>query len=678
MKLQGTTWVLLGVAVASIALVHADPWQEVESQPGYVSTRSAARRLFPALSEVELTSVRIDLETRRGHIALVPKSEGHVVVVDDAVIGPASPDAIEGLVASLRMATTLRGVAEDADIGGTQRGVLQVQLDDRVAVLTIGRETVDRVGFYGTLEDADTTTSWVIEPEVAKILDQQPEAWLARRLLTVDASAVLELAFADGAHLLRQNDGLWRATTESAHAIVSRDAVETKLDRLLSATLAPWQPQVPEGTPWLQVRSIGDRVDVVRTAGACPHEPDRVLVTRGLGWAGCLVAERLEPWPLPTQETPGPWIEPRLLPHAYGRVLRIEQDQPTSATLRRDGGDWRLETTSGTHQLGDAEVFGWYQDLHDAEVVAETLDCTENGCSPEPTQRWTLSTDAGTTLQLECTMTDERVLCRRDAGPWLHVRDPIPPLELSPATFAERILLAVDSLDVRSLEFVGPEVARQSVHFDFGVWRLDTPEHPDGDGALSDLALEALLATLASLRVERWVEVPSEAPIRTLVLDRFPVQDQPVRETVRLYRGCVAAVDDRAGVLPKSACQHLGADWIHGDPVVDWAQTARRIEMLQVGHERPTTWRRVGSALVVEDHDNTWARGSFETLSSVTDARLRSGTVSTPALGTLRILPARGPAFTATFGEHWLQLDGVDWHYVWSPEPTANGSDSVQ
>jgi len=63
-------------------------------------------------------------------------------------------------------------------------------------------------------------------------------------------------------------------------------------------------------------------------------------------------------------------------------------------------------------------------------------------------------------------------------------------------TFAERRLMAIDPGEARALEILpgSGEGVRQSVRLDLGVWRLDAPNHPDGNGALDEVRLETLLA----------------------------------------------------------------------------------------------------------------------------------------------------------------------------------------
>ena len=123
MKIRPGTWATLAVAGGLTVAVHAtdDPAQ---GPGGFVSTRSSARRVFPTLPEATLESATITL-TRAGEgtVTFAPSPDGHALLLDGAIVGPADPRAVEGLWASLRMATTLRAVSETSGIGVDSLGV---------------------------------------------------------------------------------------------------------------------------------------------------------------------------------------------------------------------------------------------------------------------------------------------------------------------------------------------------------------------------------------------------------------------------------------------------------------------------------------------------------------------------------------------------------------------------
>jgi hypothetical protein len=388
------------------------------------------------------------------------------------------------------------------------------------------------------------------------------------------------------------------------------------------------------------VEAVGDRQWTLRRAGACPGAPDRELVRRGEGWAGCIDAAVVQPWDLTRL------LEPRLLPHPHARVLRIEMTAPVARTLSRKAGDWTLQEPDGLSDVQGAEVFGWYSALHDAEVeLAE-----------EVVSDWDidmrLHTDSTVELRLRCRF-GEPMLCRRDDGPTLKVRTDDVAVVFDRGTFAQRQLATFSTEDARAIEITGENRQRQSVHFDMGVWRLDAPAHPDGDDALSEVRLEDLLAAMAGARAEAWVEMPSGAPERTIRVELTPTREREGEVVLALHEGCVAVVGERAGRLWESVCRRLGRDLLHDDAVKYWIETARSIEVTEGG--ATTAFRREEEALVSDDE--------VDALSALRSEALASGSPGTAQLGTLRILPNKGAAFAVHYGQNWAQIDGASWFY---------------
>ena len=103
MKIRPGTWVALAVAAGLTFAVHTtgDP---VDGAGGFVSTRSSARRVFPTLPDATVESATITL-TRAGEdtITFEPSPDGHALLLNGSMVGPADPRAVEGLWASLRM-----------------------------------------------------------------------------------------------------------------------------------------------------------------------------------------------------------------------------------------------------------------------------------------------------------------------------------------------------------------------------------------------------------------------------------------------------------------------------------------------------------------------------------------------------------------------------------------------
>src|SRR5690606_13076400 len=143
---------------------------------------------------------------------------------------------------------------------------------------------------------------------------------------------------------------------------------------------------------------------------------------------------------------------------------------------------------------------------------------------------------------LACGRAEAQWHCRRDGGPVHRVRTPELALSLDAAEFETRALLSLMPDEVLAVELTEHEAGaslRQSAHLDLGVWRLDAPEHPDGDAALSELALEDLLAALGSLRVESWTAIPGTTPERELRFELRPRHGRPSHVELALHPDCI-------------------------------------------------------------------------------------------------------------------------------------------
>jgi len=678
MSLTKATWGLAGAAVLATALVHADPWRTGGGGPVFVSTRSAARRVFPSLEAVAVESVAVKLH-RVGDppVSLVPTDDGHVVRRGEEVLGPADPDAFDGLLAMLRMGTTLRAVGDPADLVGVGRSAIDVRWmegADGSTTLLLGERAPEESGLYGTIREGGTESAWVVEAELGELVEQAPEAWVAQRALVVEPSQIQSVRWADGAFLERGADGLWRSQHGGRSCLLAKDAVEARLDRLVGARLDPLIPLDPqrEGSAWVELLGLDGRRYGLRQHGACPSGDHRVLVSRGMGWAGCIAQSLTEPWPVPGDASPpdgaAAWLESRLLPHEYGRVLRIALRLPQTRELRRYGGNWRIASTDpeDTVEIDAAPVFEWYRALHEAEVVSE-LDFTAHPVDVE----LELATDSTVSLVLRCSETDDGLRCRHDEGPWFRILDEIPPLRFDAETFTDRKLLDFAAHDARAIEVTDggqPTTVRQSLHFDMGVWRLDRPEHPDGDEAIDDLALEDLLATLSGLRAEGWVERPSEPATRVIRVERTPRSGRETTLEVELHTGCIVVIDTRAAKISESVCSRLGHDLLQGDALHHWIDTARTLEL---GRPAIARWTRSARGMTREFGDEA-ADQTLERLANVRHASLEVAKTEAPATGVLRVLRAGSPAFMVRWGEGWAQLEGADWRYRWSPTVDQN------
>lgn len=678
MKAPSASTLLLGLAAAlSVALVHRDPWGDGGAVSPLVSTKSNARRLLPEIADRSPTGATIELLPAHGDpVRIVPTAAGtHEVWAAETPLGPADPEAVEGLWASLRMATTLRAVPDDAEPVHADTGRIRIVQGDAELELWLGRTAPDDVGLYGGRVRAPQGVegTWVVEREVGDLLSQAPRAWLALRAAVVEPAELVQVTFADGLELRRGDDGAWRSELAGRSAMLESTAVEHRLQRLVAARLDPlFSPEAAsvatDRAPWVTL-GAGNGRDVPLWLGeSCPGRPERVLVSRGPGLLGCLDAALTEAWPAVGRGQPGDGalVDPHLLPPAYGRVLSIAQAKPEVRTLARYGGGWRIEEVlagqSVVSEVDESEVFRFYDAAHGAEVE---LAHDAPPADAELDLDLTVRLDAGTQLRLRCIGTGPATRCRRDDGPWLSPRGPVPELAFDPSSFADRRLVELSVDDVRALEILpgpGREGARQGAHFDLGVWRLDAPLHPAGDDALDEERLGQLLATIAGARAEAWIEVTDEVPVRTLRIDRSPRRGQDPTVVVELLEGCRVRIPGRrAGLLSEGTCASLSGDLLRSDVLRPALWSATSVE-ITVGDAPPVR---------LQDDEGTLRREDGAPMGELSDvlARLqerrlvavRAGRPPGPVELTLRVRPRRGAVYEVAVGRDFIAFDDETW-----------------
>lgn len=687
---------LLAATAVAATWAHLDARRTDAARATLVSTRSSAWRLLPELANASSEGATVELWPVHGDpVRLLPGAAGHELWLGDQALGPADPEAMEGIWDSLRLATTVRAVDEGSEVGLGDGGRIVIRLPDGAGVrtLTLGRPTPDGAGLYGAVEGGaeGTLGLWVLEEELSLLVQQAPEAWLARRALVIEPAEVVVVR--QGALVIERGlDGLWRARLDDgAPVLLDRVAVETRIDRLVSARLDPLVEPVPSsaGEPLFGLEGQDGVEHVLRGHGACPGRPDRVLVDRGPGRWGCLDAALAQPWPVPGRpasiESPGALLEPRLLPHEYGRVLRVELRVPAARVLSRYGGGWRIEEDAAgrtaVFDVSEPEVYRWYQALHEAEVSLAPEGPPETAWPATPDVELVLVTDSTVQLRLACTGT-EPLRCRRDDGPIVHVRSKgLPALAFDLDAFAERRLTEVRADEVRAIEILpgpaGPEVVRQSLHFDLGVWRLDAPTHPEGDAALDSLRLEALLGTVGALRALAWVDEAADvAAERRLRIERVPRRGQAPALEVELLPDCLVRVPgQRPGRLAEGACETLRQDLLVDVPLQRPIDLARKLEVVQ--GERTVRLERKGAAWVDEDggpatDTNAWLARMHERRATA----LVQGEPRAPRTWQLRVLPAEGTAFVLEGGDAWARIEGQGWHYRLADETDTEPSDT--
>ncbi|MDC0720147.1 hypothetical protein [Nannocystis bainbridge] len=661
---RALTLALTAAAIASAALLRFDPWAGGPAAPMIYSAQSAARRVFPGLSEAELERATITLaQAGQPPVILAPGANGqHAVTVGESPLGPADAEGLAGLWSSLRMATTLRAVAEDSPLGPA-RGEIAVDVEGRRLAVTLHGAASDGVGDYGTIADGGT---WVIEPELGAALAQPASAWLSRRLVPIEASEAAAVRVGP-LELARGADALWRVVTGASPQLLAEPAVALRLDRIVAAEFEPAPAEASElpVTPWLEVQDRSGRRWEVRLGPPCPGQPGRVVVDRGAGIRGCVEAEVDAPWPI--DDPDGGLIEPQLAPYAYGRVLAVQMEAPAQRRLRRLGGGWVVEEDGALHEVAEPEVFRWWTTLQQApvELPAQPL----SGFRAEVDL--TIESDSSQRLRLRCGPADGvRLACRRDEAPPLIVAREEPlVLAFGRETFAERRLLSFGAGEVRELEILagrGSEAVRQSVRLDLGVWRLDAPVHPDGAAALDEVRLEAMLAALQAARAEAWTDRPVTAPLRTIRVERTGSE----AAVLELHPDCVGHVPNqpRAALLAKSTCQALSEDLLYADPLRFWLGQARRVELSSGTRSATATREAIEEA--------TWSTsGDPALLAGLTGweefraTRLIQGEPRGEPM-TAKILRPGAATVTVDVGPTiegspaWVRLRGADWYYA--------------
>lgn len=672
----GVTLALAAAAAGAAALVHADPWAARPGAAPLVSTQSAARRLFPELTEDSLPRATITLRTAAHEVRLVPGADGlHRVWAGEASLGWADVEALAGLWGSLRMATTLRAVAAGSELG-PGRGEISIALDGVTRALRLFGTASDEAGIYGVLAH-EGEAAWVVEPELGDVLAQAPETWLARRLLPVEPADAVAVVW-DALELARGADGLWRVTAGGPRHLLADTAVALRLGRALAAELDPLIPRAQADAlgplrPRLRVTDAMGHVRQVMSGGTCPERPEAVVVDRGEGLLGCVEAEALAAWPVADPDSG--LVEAQLAPHAYGRVLAVEQAAPAARRLRRFGGGWVIEEGGAMVEVAEPEVFRWYGALQATEVEVTAEDLAP-GFTPRV--RLTLETDSGQALRLACGPAGAVPLaCARDDGPPLRVVGAPPELAFAADTFADRRLLAFGAGEVRSLELVpgaGGAGVRQSVRLDLGVWRLDAPPHPDGVGVLDEVRLEAMLAALQGARAEAWVELPAVAPERTLRVERTRGSAGEATPTLDLYPGCVAHVPGQrhAARLAASTCAALSDDLLYNDPLRFWLRQARSVQVVGPAGREAMLRKDDADAWAIESGEPALA-GSLPAWEAFRSAGIRSGEPRGAAAASAKIWRSGAPAVRVEIGPEvdgapaWVRIAGNDWYYLGGP-----------
>jgi hypothetical protein len=465
---------------------------------------------------------------------------------------------------------------------------------------------------------------------------------------------------------------------------LSNDAVDLRLDDLLSARLDPMlerQGISPESLhPWLSMTMASGHTSTLVLGEECPGHSDRRIVDRGPGLLGCVAREVTATWPV--DERDSGMLEARLVPHGYGRVLVVDQRKPTVRRLRRRVGGWLLEDGDGRRAVDETEVFRWFNSLSRLEVEIReppppTGETEVPAPSFEPEIELVFEMDTTQVLTVRCQRGEAEVLCSRDDGPPRRVvGEVVSALSFEADTFVDRTMTRIGPGEVRAIEIMPGEGAegrlssvRQSAHQDLGVWRLDAPHHPDGDPALDEIRLEALVAAASSIRADAWIDDPKLAPTRSISLDVARPGEGASSVEIAMYSlgggACAIAVDGgRTARVSAGSCSMLSDDILFDDPLRAWIDGARSIQLGEGA-----------DAKLIRRDRARWVTDSGEELDPAVADRIRGwrelrsralveGKPPGPALHSLTIRRDEGATVHVEVGPAWVGLRDSEWYYA--------------
>ena len=594
-RLGTLIWCL--VAMLSVVLVLSDPLANRDHSGEFVSIRADQRRVFPGLGDFALSEASIEIQPARGSVVrIVVTPEGHQVVSGDDVLGPADAHALEGLWSALRMATTMRGVDDTSGIRAGVGGSLRVRVSGEVFTVEFGDALPGDSGRYANIVVGRESEAWVVESDFIWPVAESPESWISRGLVQLDAEEVMSITWAEALRLQRGADQLWRVMDGGAPAILSSEAIQARLERVLSTPLDPMisrsELEDPSWSPWLLI-GVGEQEETrgFSLGGPCPGEEETaMLVDRGPGVVGCIPNALIDPWRV--EDPAEGFLESQLVPVEYGRVLRIRQQSPAELVLERASGGWALRASAedaAPTRVSEGEVYRWFSRLRAVRITG----WPEGGAAKVRSEyQIVIEGDRGVNYRLDCGRVDGGgVACRRDGGPLhLAVGATADPFLFDQTTFEDKTLVDIRPMDVRELELSadggvpgGDEKnprARTSVRSDFGAWRLDAPEHPDLDAALDHVRLEQLVTTLSSLRAIAWGPSELGDVERTITLGvAGSGAEGPRKIEIALGGGCRCRVDGgRVAVLDARTCAALSGEVLFDDPARGWLREASSVE----------------------------------------------------------------------------------------------------
>lgn len=700
MRLRWGTAIWGAIAALAVTAVTADPRGEQAARRVESSAQRPKDRIFPEVSERQRRAATLEFVGPKGPvIRLVPGAQGgHELFVDEEIWGPASEEAVQNAWSNLRMARVIREV--DASTGSEvgRWGAITLHIGDRSLTLRLGKKAGDGAGVYAQRQSQPNVE--VVDGELTALVESPAELWLRRSMLAVEVPQVTRVQWAGAPELSRGADGRWRVQLDPEdERLLSSAAVDLRLARLLHAPLRKRVVRVPAAVQslraWLTVVDAQGISHHVMAGAACPGEPHLRLVDRGPGLLGCIDAQMLDLWDFTDEEGVG-LVEQKLVPHRFGEWSGVEQREPQALSLRRRPGRWEMALSEQGDRfsvVSESEVYRWYRRLGDISLLPGGAPLTQSQIQAfTPSFRAQLLFDAGQRMELTCgPIQGERMACRRDRGPLYRVSPArVGELALSFDALADRQILEYSVGSVRGVEMIdgtGPSRLRQAAYLDYGEWRLSAPDHPDADGALDQVRLEAFLSTLSDLRAIAWLPDSKQRPQRVIELDFVPGLQAKQGNKIELFSDCAARVvsGDRPGRLARlgsSTCQTLFGSILYADPVASVLRNATRIEVELYGPKRQIRRRSVvatqgpGEGFAAPDLSSQAQARLLARLERWSQRRalgLRSGEpIASPRVARLHLQRHQAPPMTLDIGEDWVHIHGRDW-WIQTDRPVQGG-----
>lgn len=701
MKLRVGTLIWGAVACVAITVVSADPRRQESARRVKNAVQRPQDRVFPEFSERQRRAATLEFVGAKGPvIRLVPGAQGgHELFVGDEVWGPASEEAVQNAWSNLRMARVIRELDEQAATEVGRWGAITLHIGDSSLTLRLGKQAADASGVYAQRESQ--SRAQLVDGELTALVQSPPELWLRRSMLGVEVGQVARVQWSGAPEIARGADGRWRVRlSKHEERLLNSSAVDLKLGRLLHAPLREKIERSPEHVqslrPWLSVVDANGISHHVMAGGACPEHPSLRVIDRGPGLLGCVEASMLEPWTFVSGQGVG-LVELKLVPHRYGQWAGLEQTKPQELALRRRPGRWEMAMAKEPERfsvVSEPEVYRWYRRLGEMSLRPAGPPITQElRESFQVTFEAELHFDGGQRMQLRCgELADKEMACQRDLSP-LYRMDPsfVEALGLSFDALADRQILnyavgSVRGIEIKDRQDAPDAVARQAAHLDYGEWKLSAPEHPDADGALDQVRLEALLSTLADLRASTWLSEPSGEPMRVIELDYVPGLAAKQGHRLELFGDCAVRMVQgpdqvgRTARLDAETCKALFDGILYQDPVASVLRNATKVEVELYGEKDQIQRRRL---IASEGPGQGWgapdlnpkAQASF--LATVQRWRqrrllaLRNGVeLPSPRLARLHVQRFQAPPVTLDLGKNWVQIQGKRW-WMLTDEPAS-------